>query len=163
MTQSPFELLTLIVAPAILTNSASVLSLGTSNRFARTVDRSRFIYEKMKEPEKLPASEVALYQKQLPIVGKRSLLLVKALTCFYIAIGAFAATAFVSLMGAAVTLFHYVLVSNITMMAALACGVVGVISLVLGTVLLVQEMWLALNFLHAEVELSEGIQVNPIL
>lgn len=37
---SPFQILTLIVAPAVLTNSSAVLSLSTSNRFARAVDRS---------------------------------------------------------------------------------------------------------------------------
>ena len=36
---TPYAALTLIVAPAILTNASSVLALGTSNRFARAVDR----------------------------------------------------------------------------------------------------------------------------
>ena len=58
------------------------------------------------------------------------------------------------------TAFHVALSFVI---AALVCGVAGVIGLVTGTSLLMCEMWLALNFLQAEVELSEGIQVNPIL
>ena len=38
---SPFAVLSLIVAPAILTNAASVLAMSTSNRLARAVDRAR--------------------------------------------------------------------------------------------------------------------------
>ena len=38
---NPFAILTLIAAPAVLTNAASLLALGTSNRFARNIDRSR--------------------------------------------------------------------------------------------------------------------------
>jgi hypothetical protein len=37
----PFTALTLVAAPAVLTNACSVLALGTGNRFARAVDRQR--------------------------------------------------------------------------------------------------------------------------
>lgn len=160
---NPFQILTFIVAPAILTNSSSVLSLSTSNRFARAVDRSRFIYAKMQEPEKLPKAELLLYQKQLPVIGRRSLLLVKALTWFYVSVGAFAATAFASIIGAGLMLFDHSIASKVTIYVTLIAGMIGVIGLVTGTSLLVREMWLALSFLQAEVELSEGIQTDPIL
>jgi hypothetical protein len=160
---NPFEILTFIVAPAILTNSSSVLSLSTSNRFARVVERSRFLYERLKDPGKLPPRELEMYQKQLPVVGQRSLLLVRALTCFYVSVGAFAATAFVSIIGAGIALFDASYVSKVTIVMTLVCGAVGVIGLVSGTGLLVREMWLALNFLQKEVELAEAVQVDPIL
>jgi len=38
---NPFAVLSFIVAPAILTNASSVLTLSTSNRLARAVDRAR--------------------------------------------------------------------------------------------------------------------------
>lgn len=38
---NPFAALSLIVAPAILTNASSVLAMSTSNRLARAVDRAR--------------------------------------------------------------------------------------------------------------------------
>ncbi|HEY9745907.1 MAG TPA: DUF2721 domain-containing protein, partial [Oculatellaceae cyanobacterium] len=158
---NPFEILTFIVAPAILTNSSSVLSLSTSNRFARVVERSRFLYERLKDPGKLPPRELEMYQKQLPVVGQRSLLLVRALTCFYVSVGAFAATAFVSIIGAGIALFDASYVSKVTIVMTLVCGAVGVIGLVSGTGLLVREMWLALNFLQKEVELAEAVQVDP--
>jgi hypothetical protein len=160
---NPFEILTFIVAPAILTNSSSVLSLSTSNRFARVVDRSRFLYDKLKEPDKLLPQERTMYQKQLPVVGQRSLLLVRALTCFYVSVGAFAATAFVAIVGAGITLFHNLYALKAISVITLMCGVVGVIGLVTGTGLLVREMWLALDFLQTEVKLAEGIQIDPIL
>jgi hypothetical protein len=39
--QNPFALLSLIAAPAVLTNAASVLALSTSNRFLRASERMR--------------------------------------------------------------------------------------------------------------------------
>jgi hypothetical protein len=161
---NPFQLLTLIAAPAILTNSSSILSLGTSNRFARTVDRSRFLYEKIKEPDKLSEHELRAYQMQLPMMSRRSLLLVRALTCFYLSVGSFAATAFASIIGAGTMFFNYPLVSQITTIVALTVGSIGVIGLVSGTGILVFEMWLALRYLAVEARLGEGIQIiNPIL
>ena len=160
---NPFQLLTFIVAPAILTNASSILTLGTSNRFARVVDRSRFLYDKLKEPDKLPAGEFELYQKQLPIIGRRSLMLVKSLTWFYVSVGAFAATGFSSLLGAGLAYFDNKLASDITIGIALLAGVIGVLGLVSGTALLVREMWLALHFLQSEIDLSEKIQINPVL
>lgn len=44
---NPFAALTLIVAPAVLSNACSVLSLGTGNRFARVVDRSRILTKEL--------------------------------------------------------------------------------------------------------------------
>jgi hypothetical protein len=41
ITDNPFAVLTLIAAPAVFTNASSVLALGTGNRLARVVDRTR--------------------------------------------------------------------------------------------------------------------------
>ncbi len=167
MDNNPFQLLTFIVAPAILTNASSILSLSTSNRFARTVDRSRFLYDKLKAPAKLTAEELSLYRKQLPVIGRRSLLLVRSLTWFYVSVGSFAATAFVSIVGAALTTIQNPMLSETGSeagwIAAFVCGIVGVAGLVAGTSLMVMEMWLALDFMQSEVQLSESLQINPIL
>ena len=37
LTDNPFATLTIVVAPAILTNATSVLCLGTGNRIARVI------------------------------------------------------------------------------------------------------------------------------
>jgi len=39
LSDNPFASLSLIAAPAVLTNASSVLALGTSNRFARAIER----------------------------------------------------------------------------------------------------------------------------
>src|ERR1700722_11885344 len=36
----PFSILTIVVAPAVLTNASSVLALGTTGRLARVADRT---------------------------------------------------------------------------------------------------------------------------
>ena len=78
---SPFAVLSAIVAPAILTNASSVLALGTSNRLARVVDRTRIV------------------AAQLAPLHVRAQLLVKALRLFYAGLGLFAASALVSVGG----------------------------------------------------------------
>src|SRR5260370_372523 len=40
---NPFAALTIVVAPAILTNVSSALCLGTANRLARVLDRTRVV------------------------------------------------------------------------------------------------------------------------
>jgi len=151
---NPFQLLTFIVAPALLTNSSSLLSLSTSNRFARVVDRSRQLYDKLRQPELLMPSEIKFFNHQ------RSLLLVRALTWFYLAIGTFAASAFTSLLGATGTYFQYGLLTHVSVDIALLVGATGVISLVCGTGLLVWEMWLAEIFLRSEIQLAKDL-VDP--
>src|SRR2546426_5597950 len=41
--ENPFTALTIVVAPAILTNASSLLCFGTANRLARVMDRTRAV------------------------------------------------------------------------------------------------------------------------
>ena len=152
---SPFQILTLIVAPAVLTNSSSVLSLSTSNRFARAVDRSRALDDKLKDPEGLTASEVDIFTRQLPIIRHRGLLLVRAMTAFYTSVGAFSATALTSLIGAGAEMYGQPLASRLLTMLAVTMGCVGVLGLVSGTAMLVRETWVAFKFLEMETHIGE--------
>ncbi len=43
LAMNPFAVFTSITAPTILTNASSVVALGMPNRFARAVDRVRFV------------------------------------------------------------------------------------------------------------------------
>ena len=72
-TQDAFQVLTFIAAPALLTNASSVLVLSTSNRFARAIDRVRYLAEQ--DPSEL-------HRHELPLVGRRVLMLNRALTAF---------------------------------------------------------------------------------
>lgn len=151
---SPFQILTLIVAPAVLTNSSSVLSLSTSNRFARAVDRSRALYDKLKDPEGLSLKEKDIFTRQLPIIRHRALLLVRALTAFYTSVGAFSATALTSLIGAGAEMYGQPLAAKVLTFAAVAMGCLGVLGLVSGTALLVRETWVAFQFLEMETHID---------
>ena len=95
---NPFAVLTAIVAPAILTNASSVLALGTGNRLARVVDRTRVVAAELAafEPESL---DYQVWVAQLEPLHVRAQLLVKALRFFYAGLGLFAASALVSVGG----------------------------------------------------------------
>jgi hypothetical protein len=86
--QNPFALLTLIVAPAVLTNAMSVLALSTSNRFparrgtvARTLRRAR-----RREP---PAADRDWRIVHINRVERQAVLLLSALRACYLALGSF--------------------------------------------------------------------------
>ena len=96
--ENPFAVLTAIVAPAILTNASSVLALGTSNRLARVVDRTRVVAAELDKFE-LESPEYQMWAAQLEPLGVRTQLLVKALRLFYAGLGLFASSALVSVGG----------------------------------------------------------------
>jgi hypothetical protein len=144
---NPFAILTFIAAPAILTNASSVMALGTSNRFARAVDRARALARA--EPRGDPA-EAALRDRQLAAVGRRGLLLVRALTAFYLSVGSFAAASLVSLLGAAAVVVQQSELRAVSFGVALAAGVAGVGGLVTGSAILVFETRLTLRILRDE-------------
>jgi hypothetical protein len=100
---NPFAALSLIVAPAILTNACSVLIMSTSNRFARTVDRARVLSREIEgEDGGAGASESATARRlsELTVVETRSLLLLRAMRSGYMALSGFASAALLSLVGA---------------------------------------------------------------
>ena len=69
LTQSPFAVLTFIAAPALLTNSSSVLALSTINRMLRTRDRMRELFVQS-EKGMLPESEKEWLMSQVDRVEK---------------------------------------------------------------------------------------------
>lgn len=149
---NPFAVLTFIAAPAILTNSSSVMALGTSNRFARTIDRVRVLSAQVEGKENDPDPDAVLRMRQLRAAEGRALLLVRALTCFYLSVGSFAAASLVSLLGAVFYVAQQAFLHQVTMGFAFAAGVAGVGGLVTGSALLVWETRLALSILDEETE-----------
>jgi uncharacterized protein DUF2721 len=83
---NPFAVLTAVVAPAILTNASSVLALGTSNRLARVVDRTRIVAAQMASFEPGTADH-QMWAAQLTPLQVRAQLLVKAMRLFYAGLG----------------------------------------------------------------------------
>src|SRR6202040_2181972 len=95
---NPFAVLTAVVAPAILTNACSVLALGTSNRLARVVDRTRVV---ARELAAIGPSDVHYksWVAQLDGLQVGTRMLVKALRFIYGSLGLFATAALVSVLG----------------------------------------------------------------
>jgi hypothetical protein len=155
---NPFAVLTFIAAPAVLTNASSVLALGTSNRFARNVDRMRTIIKVLDDPERKTSPAVAevdaMYRNQLGQYERRARLLVRALSSFYLSVGCFAAGSLTSLLGAVVVAAgadHPWLLRG-TLGVALASGIAGLAGLIAGGVLLVRETRLALRTISDEAD-----------
>lgn len=150
---NPLSILTFIAAPAILTNASSVMALGTSNRFARAIDRARSLAAEVKRKQSAPDSESALQIRQLRYSEKRVLILVRALTAFYLSVGCFAAASLASLLAAIFVFMGQHPLQQVSLMGALGAGVIGIAGLVSGSALLVWETRLALQILTDETRL----------
>lgn len=145
MDPNPFAVLSLIVAPAILTNASSVLIMSTSNRLARGADRARELSKQLEETEDLSTVEAQRRMKELTAAEGRTLLLLRSLRSFYVALGAFAFAAFVSLLGAVTAQIKLAAIVLPLELAGVAAGFVAVAALVNGSVLLLRETRIAVQ------------------
>jgi hypothetical protein len=100
LAQNPFALLSLIAAPAVLTNAASVLALSTSNRFLRASERMRGLTSRYSES--LPDDARTSMVKQIARVERQAVMLLNALRSAYVAIGSFVSASLISILGAGV-------------------------------------------------------------
>lgn len=145
MESNPFAVLSLIVAPSILTNASSVLIMSTSNRLARGVDRAREISKQLEETADLKSTEAQRRLRELTAAESRTLLLLRSLRSFYVALGAFAFAAFVSLMGAVAAPIQLQAIVVPLELAGVVAGMIAVASLVYGSVLLLRETRIAVQ------------------
>ena len=150
---NPFAVLTFIAAPAILTNASSVMALGTSNRFARAVDRARTLAAQVERRPNEADPETDRRMRLLGYAERRALLLVRALTAFYLSVGAFAAASLASLMGALFAAVQMAALRDLSLWLALPAGVVGIGGLMCGAGILVWETRLTLAILREETDL----------
>jgi hypothetical protein len=144
VTDNPFAILTLIAAPAVFTNASSVLALGTGNRLARVVDRTRELGRSLSVTKHDDAEVEQMWHHQLERLEKRGGLLVRAIGFFYTSIGAFAAASLVSILGASLAGSSYSMPYHVIAGISFAVGVVGFVGLSVGCLLLVRETRLAL-------------------
>ena len=155
---SPFAVLSLIVAPAILTNAASVLAMSTSNRLARAVDRARELGRQLEDTSAADPSpdegarESARRLGELAATEARAGLLLRVLQSFYVALGGFSVAVLTSLLGAVLSLFRTDYVVGVLQIVALAAGGVAVASMVRGSALLVRETSIAVQVMHERAE-----------
>ena len=164
METNPYAVLSLIVAPAILTNASSVLIMSTSNRLARGVDRARELSKQLEETVNFDCPEPQRRLRELGAAETRTLLLLRSLRAFYVALGAFAFAAFVSLLGAVLSplpLRHLVYPLEVLGVAA---GLVAVGALVFGSFLLLHETRIAVQVISeraATVRERVGMGIPP--
>src|SRR5260370_21010409 len=145
----PFAALSIVVAPAIVTSVASVLCLGTANRLARVVDRTRVVSAQL--AHLAPKAEtIVTSRRQLEELRVRWNLVLRALICFYMSLGSFAAAALISLVGSSFTATAVRLPFNFMAILGLLSGTVGVGGLVFGCPIMRQATRLALEKIAEE-------------
>ncbi len=149
---NPFAILSFIVAPAILTNAASLLAMSTSNRLARAVDRARELSRQLEESAGRPSSETARRSRELLAAERRSLLLIQALRSVYAAMGAFAGAALLSLLGAVLIVSGFSTPVLFFEIVAALLGLFAVVALIHCSGLLVRETRIVVHFLRERAE-----------
>jgi hypothetical protein len=149
VTADPFSILTIVVAPAVLTNASSVLALGTNNRLARVADRTHTAAAQLAKLEP-GSSEHDGSAAQLPALQMRAQLLLRALRCFYLGLGLFASSALISIAGSIVVYYGQPSAFQIAAGIGVVCGASAVIALVCGCVLMIRETQLAVKGLAYE-------------
>ena len=139
---NPFAALSLIVAPAILTNACALLSMSTSNRLARAVDRARELSRQIEAPGEHDETRLL---GELTISEERAVLLLRVLRSFYIALGAFALATLVSLVGAVVAAIDSGLTVRALELLGVLAGAAAVGALLHGSSLLIRETRMAVS------------------
>src|ERR1700729_1373424 len=94
---NPFAVLTLISAPAVLTNASCVLLFGTGNRYGRAIDRVHELAETVRAHITIHDEHQTLRINQLRAGERRAALIVRALSCFYTAVASFTASTLICL------------------------------------------------------------------
>jgi hypothetical protein len=162
--QNPFALLTLVAAPALLTNATSVLVLSTVNRILRAGDRMRALSAQLEEPQTTETKRAFLLA-QVNRVEKQALLQLRGLHSIYVALGCFASAVLVSVLGASLAESSYRLLFIIMAGLGLAVGVIGVTGLVWGSVNLFQATRISIQNITEEAALirkREAEQQHPL-
>ncbi len=146
-TTNPFAVLSLIVAPAILTNACSVLVMSTSNRLARAVDRARELSKQLEGTDDLSGEEPARRLRDLASNEIRAFMLLRALQSFYAGLSGFAAAALLSLIGAVLAPLQMAIIVTALEIGTVLVGLFAVGALIRGAVILVRETRMAVQIL----------------
>jgi hypothetical protein len=131
LTHNPFAVLSLIAAPAILTNAASVLAQSTSTRFLRAAERMRELSKRL-EGEARSAALTDLLLVQVNRVERQAVMLLTALHAAYLALGSFASASLISILGAGLASTSFVVAFRVLVALSLLVGFVGAGGMVWG-------------------------------
>lgn len=152
LAHNPFAVLSLIAAPAILTNSASVLALSTINRFLRASERMHALGSEM-EKGGLPEDRAALLIRQVTRVEAQAILMLSALRAAYVALAAFVSASLISIIGAGVASSPWERGAYSLVLVALGVGFVGAGGLVWACVHLFRATRLSVESIAEEATL----------
>ena len=155
LTQNPFAVLTIIVAPALLTNASCLLALSTINRLLRTRDSMR---ELLKESESTTHPARPNFIEHVNRVEQQAMLLLGALRWVYTALGSFAAATLVTLLGAVTGEIGSELATRVVTVTGLLLGGLGVAGLVGGCLNLLHATQLSLLNIRGEAEFIRARQ-----
>src|ERR1700759_217923 len=89
-TDNPFAVLSLIAAPAVMTNASAIRSISTSNRLARAIDKTRATLTKLETLDTKNEAAAKMCVTHLDRLQDRTSVLRKALSLFYLSLGSFA-------------------------------------------------------------------------
>jgi Protein of unknown function (DUF2721) len=145
---SPLAVLSLIVAPAVLTNASTVLAMSTSNRLARATDRARELARQLEGAPDMSAAQPARRLRELASAERRSLMLLAALRSVYVALGGFACAALFALLGAVLSSLDAHATSRPLALLGVAAGLVALAALLHGSIMLVRETRLVVEVLQ---------------
>ncbi len=148
-TTNPFTVLTYVGGPALLTNATALMLLSTSNRFARAIDRSRYLVEFLDNKERPRKAAAA---KELVMAQDRVRLIGAALSRFYLATSVFALATMSSVAGAVLGEYIGGLSFGAVIAFAALSGVIGFAALVHGSIALMLESRVAMRSLDLEAE-----------
>ena len=150
---NPFVILTLIVAPAILTNASALMIMSTSNRFARAVDRGRDLSRQIVAAKQSDdSSTLERLNAELLLTEKRTVLLLNSLRSFYLSLGGFAFAVLISLVGAGFVSFHLGLLDKALAIIAVLAVFLAVVGLASGSFLLFRETRIAVAILQDRIK-----------
>jgi hypothetical protein len=147
---NPFTALTFISAPAVLTNASCVLLFGTGNRYGRAVDRAHSLADTVLNGTALDPAELALRIRQLASAQTRTLLIVRALTCFYTAVACFVAATLITLIGTVLAANGPSAAVTVSYRAGFTAGSIGVVTMILGALMLAAESRFSFSVLRQE-------------
>ncbi len=121
---NPFAQLSLIAAPAVLTNAAALLALSTSNRFLRASERMRGLSVRTEERKHSPELH-ALFITQANRTERQAVMLLGGLRAAYVALGSFASASLISILGAGLAATQLETAFHVLAFVALVIGFVG--------------------------------------
>ena len=147
---NPFIVLSYVSGPALLTNATSLLLLSTTNRFGRTLDRSRELAARLSDAGAHPRA-VAL-DKQMVMVQRRARYMARALFGLYLSVAMFALATLGSIIGAALAEVGFEGSMLAALGLAMLAGLVGFVALASAAISMVAESRLAMQSLALEAD-----------